>query len=144
MPTKKTTKKSKVTKKTTKKPAAAKKPVKKAPKKTTPVVVTAPPPVVAPSVVAAPPPPPVKSEAEKIWMEIQGRPIMMFGLPDQFVCQHCTVVNIEPTACYVTIRSSATLPSLEAAVAPDFTVELADKFVIIRRVPKPLIPSKKR
>lgn len=145
MPTKKTTKKSKVTKKTTtKKPAAAKKPVKKAPKKTPAVVAVPPAVVVAPPVVAAPPPPPVKSEAEKIWMEIQARPIMMFGLPDQFVCQHCTVVNIEPTACYVTIRSTATLPSLEAAVAPDFTVELADKFVIIRRVPKPLIPSKKR
>ncbi len=135
MPTK--TKKSKVTKKT------AKKPVKKAPKKVAPPAVVAPP-TVAPVVAPVPPPPPVKSEAEKIWAEIQNRSIMMFGLPDQFVCQHCTVVNIEPSACYVTIRSSATLPSLEAAVAPDFTVELADKFVIIRRAPKPLVPSKKK
>lgn len=127
----------KTTKKTTKKPA--KKPAKKAPK-ITPVVA---PPVATPvPVVTAPPP--VKTEAEKIWAEIQNRSIMMFGLPDQFVFQHCTVVNIEPSACYVTIRSSATLPSLEAAVAPDFTVELADKFVIIRRVPRPLIPSKKK
>jgi hypothetical protein len=136
MPTKKTTKKSKVTKKT------AKKPVKKAPKK---VVPPAPPPVAPPApVVVAPPTPPLMSEAERIWVEIQARPIAMFGLPNQFVLQHCTVVNVEPSACYVTIRSSATLPSLEAAVAPDFTVELADKFVIIRRVPKPLIPSKRR
>src|SRR5512135_2490444 len=132
MPKKKTTKKSKLTKKT------AKKTVKKTTKK------VAPPAVVAPPVVAAPPPPPVKSEAEKIWMEIQNRPIMMFGLPCQFVFQHCTVVNVEPSACYVTIRSTAALPSLEAAVAPDFTVELADKFVIVRRAPKPLIPSKQR
>lgn len=132
MPKKKTTKKSKLTKKT------AKKTVKKTTKK------VAPPAVVAPPVVAAPPPPPVKSEAEKIWMEIQNRPIMMFGLPSQFVFQHCTVVNVEPSACYVTIRSTAALPSLEAAVAPDFTVELADKFVIVRRAPKPLIPSKQR
>lgn len=134
MPTKKTAKKAKVTKKPTKKP------VKKV--ATTPVVVAAPAP--APAPVTPPPAPPVMSEAEKIWLEIQNRAIMMFGLPNQFVFQHCTVINVEPSACYVTIRSSATLPSLEAAVAPDFTVELADKFVIIRRVPKPLIPSKKR
>ena len=137
MPTKKTTKKSKLTKKATKKPV--KKAVKKSPKKVVQPVVAAP--VASPVVVA---PPPVKSEAEKIWLEIQNRPIMMFGLPGQFVFQHCTVVNVEPTACYVTIRSTATLPSLEAAIAPDFTVELADKFVIIRRTPKPLIPSKTR
>lgn len=68
----------------------------------------------------------------------------MFGLPDQYVFQHATFVTVEPTSLYVTIRSSATLPSLESAVAPNFTVELADKFVIIKRVPKPLIPSKTR
>jgi hypothetical protein len=112
-----------------------KKPVKKVKKVEAPVV--------AP-VVVAPPAPPVKSEADKIWAEIQNRPILMFGLPDQYVFQHATFVGIEPSALYVTIRSSATLPSLEAAVSPDFTVELADKFVIIKRVPKPLIPSKKR
>ncbi len=123
-------KKSKVTKKT----------AKKAPKKTKKVEA----PVVAPPVAAPPPPAPVRSEAEKIWDEIKNRAIMMFGLPDQYVFQHTTFVSIEPSALYVTIRSSATLPSLEAAVAPDFTVDLADKFVIIRRVPKQLVPSKKR
>lgn len=142
MPTKKSAKKSTLTKKSVKKPT--KKPVKKVTKPVAPPVVVATPPVPPAPVAAVPPPPPVKSEAEKIWIEIQNRPIMMFGLPDQFVFQHCTVVNIEPSACYVTIRSTATLPSLEAAIAPDFTVELADKFVIIKRVPKPLIPSKKR
>lgn len=136
MPTKKTAKKSKLTKK------PAKKPVKKAPKKVTPPVTVVAAPTPAP--VVSPPAPSAQSEADRIWAEIQNRPIMMFGLPNQFVFQHCTVVNIEPTSCYVTIRSSATLPSLEAAVAPDFTVELADKFVIIKRVPKPLVPSKRR
>lgn len=118
---------------------ATKKPAKKVKKVEAPVV--------APPVVAAPPAPqpaPVKSEAEKIWDEVKNRPIQMFGLPDQFVFQHATFITVEPTSAYVIIRSSATLPSLEAAVAPDFTVELADKFVIIKRVPKPLIPSKKR
>lgn len=129
------TKKAKVTKKTT----------KKAPKKA-PVVQT-PPPVVPP---ASPPAPPVlppvvvKPESEKIWDEIKNLPISMFGLPDQFILQHCTPIPVEPSALYVTIRSTATLPSLEAAVQPAFTVELADKFVIIKRTPKPLVPSKKR
>jgi len=122
MPTKKTTKKSKVTKQ-----------AKKVEN-----------PVVAPVPVPAPPAPPVKTEAEKIWEEIKNRSIMMFGLPDQFVFQHCTFVPVEPTNLYVTIKSTATLPSLEAAITPDFTVELADKFVIVKRAPKPLIPSKRR
>jgi hypothetical protein len=124
-------KKSKVNKKTTT-------PAKKTKKVEAPV---APPVVVAP---APSPPAPVKTEAEAIWDAIKNRPIMMFGLPDQYVVQHCTFVPVEPTNLYVTIRSSATLPSLETAVAPDFTVELADKFVIIKRVPKPLVASKKR
>jgi hypothetical protein len=103
-------------------------------------------PVVPPVVVSPVPvsPPPAKSEAEIIWDEVKNRPIQMFGLPDQFVFQHATYITVEPTFAYVIVRSSATLPSLEAAVAPDFTVELADKFVIIKRVPKPLVPSKKK
>ncbi|MDD5704268.1 MAG: hypothetical protein PHU23_19720 [Dehalococcoidales bacterium] len=124
---------SKVTKKPVKKTA---KKVKKVETPVAPPVVVAPPP--------APPAPPVKTEAEKIWDEIKNRPIQMFGLPDQYVFQHATFVTVEPTSLYVTIRSSATLPSLEAAIGPNFTVELADKFVIIKRVPAPLIPSKKR
>lgn len=127
---KKSNKKAKVT-------TPAKKTVKKT--KKAEQVVAAP---VAPT--PAPPPPPVKSEAEQIWDEIKNRPIEMFGLPDQFVFQHATFVAVEPSTLYLTIRSSATLPSLEAAIAPQFTVELADKFVLVKRVPKPLIPSKKR
>ena len=132
MPSKKKNKKTTVSKAPVKKTVKTVKKVKK---------VEAP---VAPPVVVAPPAPPVKTEAEKIWDEVKNRPILMFGLPDQYVLQHATFVAIEPNALYVTIRSSATLPSLESAVAPDFTVELADKFVIIKRVPKPLIPSKRR
>lgn len=118
---------------------ATKKPAKKVNKVEVPVV----PPVVAQAPVALPPVT-VKTDAEKIWDEIKNRPIQMFGLPEQFVFQHATYITVEPTSAYVIIRSSATLPSLEAAVAPDFTVELADKFVIIKRIPKPIIPSKKR
>lgn len=114
---------------------ATKKPAKKVKKVEAPPVVVTPPP--------APPAAPTKTEAEKMWDEIKHRPILMFGLPDQYVFQHATFINVEPSALYVTIRSSATLPSLEAAVAGGFTVELADKFVIIRRVPAPMIPKKR-
>ncbi len=133
---KKTSKKLKPTaKKSAVKKTSAKKPVKK---------VEAP---VAPPVPVAPPLPPVQStstEADRIWDEIKNRPIEMFGLPDQFVFQHATFVNVEPSSLYVTIRSSATLPSLEVAIGPNFQVELVDKFVVIKRKPKPLIPAKKR
>jgi hypothetical protein len=127
-------KSSKKTKTTAKAPKKTKKTKKAAP------AVVAPPAVVpaAPAVPAVPvaAPAPVKSEAEKIWSEIKDLPIDMFGLPNQFVSMHCTFVTVEPSQLYVTIRSSATLPSLEAAVAPHFVVELADKFVIVKRVPK--------
>lgn len=130
---KKTAKKTRVTKTASK----ATKKVKKTKKVAAPVVPA------VPVVPVAPPAPPVKSEAEKIWEEIKHLTIQMFGLPDQIVAQHCTFIPVEPTALYLTIRSTATLPSLEAAIAPAFVVELVDKFVIVRRVPKPVIPSKR-
>jgi hypothetical protein len=87
---------------------------------------------------------PVKTEAEKSWEEIENLPIQMFGLPDQTVRMHCTPVPVEPNNLYLMTRSSATLPSLEAAIAGKFTVELVDKFVIVKRVPAPLFPVKKK
>lgn len=99
-------------------------------------------PIVNEMPVAAQIPKIVLSEADKIWNEIKDMPIAMFGLPGQAIFQHVTPVSVEPSALYVTIRSSATLPSLETAIQPMFTVELADKFVIIRRAPKPLISKK--
>lgn len=132
--TKKSVKKNKVTKATKK---------TKVSKKVTPPVVLAPPVAemqkgldkvaAAPP---APPPAPVKTDADKIWDEIKGLQIQMFGLPNQFVSMHCTPVLVEPSRLYVTVRSTAALPSLEAAIAPRFTVELADKFVIIERAKK--------
>lgn len=84
-----------------------------------------------------------KTEAQKIWDEIQNLQIQMFGLPEQTVNLHCTPITVEPTSLYLITRSSATLPSLEAAIGPGFTVELADKFVVIKRAPKPLFPKKR-
>jgi len=101
-----------------------------------------------------------KTEAQLIWDEIKDLPIQMFGLPNQTVELHCTPVAIEPTHLYVTIRSSAVLPALETSLKEYadnvsavmkksgginnsvFTVEMADKFVIVTRA-KPSMFSKK-
>lgn len=125
---------------------ATKKPSKK------PVVVA---PVVSPVVPVAP----VKTEAEKIWEEIQFLPIEMFALPNQVVAQHCEPLPfaIDPSRLFLTTRSTATLPSLEFSLlsytkdakvqaaelakrghvmeVKEYTVELADKFVIVGRAP---------
>lgn len=103
------------------------------------------------------PPVPEKTEAEKIWEEIQLLPIEMFALPNQIVAQHCEPLPfaIDPNRLFLTIRSTATLPSLEFSLqsftknskmqaaelakrgqvmqVKEYTVELADKFVIVAR-----------
>jgi hypothetical protein len=129
-------------KKQVKKATPAKKPAKKAPAKKAPPVKKAAPPVVAPPPVVPAAPQPRK-EADVIWDQIRNLPIQMFGLPDQIIAMHVTPVPVEPSKLYVTIRSSAALPSLEAAIAPAFQVELVDRWVVIRRAPAPIIPSKR-
>lgn len=100
---------------------------------------------------------PTKTQAEVIWEEIQFLPIEMFALPNQVIAQHCEPLPfaIDPSRLFLTTRSTATLPSLEASlqtftkesrmqaaelakrghVSPvkEYTVELADKFVIVSR-----------
>lgn len=83
------------------------------------------------------------TEADKIWNEIKDKTIEMFGLPEQTVAMHCNVVNVDPNVLYLTARSSAVLPSLEVSVSPTFTVEMADKYILVKRAPKPLFPKKK-
>jgi hypothetical protein len=86
---------------------------------------------------------PVKTESEKIWDEIKNLPIEMFGLPSQTVAQHCTPVSVDPNRLFLTIRSTATLPALETTLGTKFTVELADKFVIVARPVNSLFQQKK-
>jgi hypothetical protein len=83
---------------------------------------------------------PALSEAEVIWNAIKDRNIEMFALPNQIVGLHCTPFPVEPSKLYLTIRSTAVLPSLEAACNPDFTVEMVDRFVVVKRA-EPSIAS---
>lgn len=140
-----TTKTTAAAKKATKRPIKVqRKMVKVAPKRSKKV-----PQQKAPQVIPLPPPQPmvvnlpVRTDAQRIWDEIKDLPIQMFGLPGQLVNMHCTPVPVEPTRLYLTIRSSATLPSLETAVAGRFNVEQADRFVIVTRVPPPLVPARR-
>ena len=73
----------------------------------------------------------------EIWNEIKDKNIEMFALPDQKVHMHCRPVPVEPSKLYLLINSSAVLPSLEVAAGKKYTVELADKFVIVSRVAPP-------
>ncbi len=147
--TKKSSKTTKTTKSTVKKAKVTAKKTKK-----TSVKVTTQAPTPAPATVVMPLQPvvPVKTEAQEMWDEIKNLPIQLFGLPSQTVEHHCTQVVIEPTHLYLTIRASAVLPALETALneytsgldmiakkfgkvnTVKFTVELADKFVIVSRV----------
>lgn len=100
-----------------------------------------------------------KTTSEKIWEEIQFLPIEMFALPSQVVGQHCAPIDnyhlVDPDRLFMTIRSSATLPSLESSLASftsslrtqatelkkrgviievkQYNVEMVDKWVIVSR-----------
>lgn len=75
--------------------------------------------------------------AGDIWNEIKDKPIEMFALPNQVVSMHAHPINIEPSRLYLTLNSTSVLPSLETAIGKKYTVELADKFVIVARAVVP-------
>jgi len=79
------------------------------------------------------------TEAGKIWSEIKDKTIEMFALPDQKVHQYCQPKFIDPTRLYLDISASSVLPSLEAAIGNNYTVELATRYVIVSRAVKPLV-----
>lgn len=76
--------------------------------------------------------------AGEIWSEIKEKDIEMFGLPNQTVQLHVKPVVVDPEKLYVTLNSSAVLPSLEVALGKKYTVELVDRFVVVARAKAPL------
>ena len=76
---------------------------------------------------------PVQTEAQKIWSEISGVELEMFSLPGQTVEKYCKPVTVEPTKLYVTATVQAVFPALETALRKKFTVEMAQKFIVIAR-----------
>lgn len=84
--------------------------------------------------------------AGKTWDAIKDREILMFSLPNQKVSQHVRPVLVDPDKLYLLLNSTAVLPSLEEAVSKSdskrgisaYSVELADRFVIVTPIPVPL------
>lgn len=74
--------------------------------------------------------------AGEIWDSIKDLSIEMFALPNQFVHMHCRPLFLDPSKLHLVINSSAVLPSLEVAVGKGFSVELADKYVVVSKVAK--------
>jgi hypothetical protein len=74
-------------------------------------------------------------ESDKIWNEIKDKSINMFALPGQTVKNHVQKLNVPgANGLYVKLSSSAVLASLEETLN-GFTVEAAEKYVIIKRKP---------
>jgi len=71
--------------------------------------------------------------AGEIWKEIKDKSIDMFALPEQTVQMHCHPMFVEPEKLFLTLNSSAVLPSLEAALGKKYSVELNDKYTIVSR-----------
>ena len=72
-----------------------------------------------------------QTKAHKIWKDMKDKQLDLFSLPGQFVHLHVTPAYIEPDRLYVNIKTSAVLTALEAAIAPAYTLEMVDKFIII-------------
>jgi LysM repeat protein len=72
---------------------------------------------------------------KKIWDEIKGVSLNLYGLQNQFVVNHCILVDVmvKPDALHVKPKSSAVLPALEEALSKTYTVELVDKYIEIKR-----------
>jgi len=74
------------------------------------------------------------TEADKIWIEIKDKNIEIFALPDQKVSDYCNPVTVEPSKLYLLLKkASSALPAIESAIGNKFTVELANKYVIVSR-----------
>lgn len=71
--------------------------------------------------------------SKKIWLEIGGLKLDMFGLPDQFVSKYYEPVDLDDKKLYLRALKTATaaLPALEAVIGAKYNVELAERFVIV-------------
>ena len=73
------------------------------------------------------------TESEKIWDEIRSRPIEAYALPHQIVEMHVSRIDMPGDRLFVQLKSSGILPSLEATLGGSYEVEVAERYVIIKR-----------
>lgn len=75
----------------------------------------------------------VKSDPEKIWDEIKHVRLDMFGLPGQVVEVYYKPMYLDDKKLHLSAKTKATsaLSALETAIGSKYTVELADRFVVV-------------
>lgn len=75
----------------------------------------------------------MRFESEKIWDEIKDFGINIYALPNQRVQDHVTVLEVPGNELYVKLKSTAVLPALEECLGTKYSVELCEKYTIVRR-----------
>lgn len=78
----------------------------------------------------------VKTAADQIWDEIKNLNINMFALANQKVHMYCKPVLVEPSRLFLLSSVGSALPALEAVVAPKYSVEKIDKFLVVAHTAK--------
>jgi len=76
----------------------------------------------------------IENTSEKIWEEIKNLKLELFGLPNQFVHLRCKPVEIDPSRLFLKIDAGAVFSALETLLAPKYTVEMSNNFVIISKL----------
>lgn len=79
-----------------------------------------------------------KTQAQKMWDEIANVKLDMFSLDNQFVKNYYKPLFVEPTRLYLVGvgKATAALPALETSLAAKYTIEQAEKYLIITPVVK--------
>lgn len=72
-----------------------------------------------------------KTPANVIWEEIKTLKIEMFALPSQQVQHYCKPVEVDPSKLFLLTTAGSVLPALEAVVAPKYTVEKQERFLVV-------------
>lgn len=72
-------------------------------------------------------------DGENIWNEIKLVQLDMFALPNQFLQNFCTLVSATSDSALLKFSAAAVLPAMEARLNQRYTIELADKYLIVKR-----------
>lgn len=73
------------------------------------------------------------TEPQKLWNEIKGKQLDLFGLPNQTIEQYSNPVEIDGVRLFLSFTVQAFLPALEEALGPKFSVERSNKYLIVTK-----------
>ena len=75
-------------------------------------------------------------ESDKIWQEIKGLQLNLFGLPNQTIEKNCVPQLVEPSKLYLIISSGAVYPALDEILSSKFNLETISKYIVVSRKEK--------